>query len=122
MTTGEEDDETIHQVRGKLFSLHGSTWKERGTGLLKLNVKVEDGTGARLRMFYLIAFLDPYSLKAIVMRKDATYTLLLNVTLFHGMKVSLAQDPRYIRFSAIEDGIATTYNLKVCRRLSGGCI
>jgi len=94
--TGEEEEDTLHQVRGKLFSLHDSQWKERGTGLLKLNVKAEDGTGARL-----------------VMRKDAVYTLLLNVTLFPGMRCSLAQDPRYLRFSAIENGVATTYNLKV---------
>jgi len=94
--TGEEEEETLHQVRGKLFSLDDSQWKERGTGLLKLNVKQEDGTGARL-----------------VMRKDAVYTLLLNITLFPGMRCSLSQDPRYLRFSAIEDGVATTYNLKV---------
>ncbi|PPQ64350.1 hypothetical protein CVT24_008419 [Panaeolus cyanescens] len=96
VATGEEEDETIHQVRGKLFSLHDSQWKERGTGLLKLNVKRSDGTGARL-----------------VMRKDAVYTLLLNITLFNGMRFTLAQDPRYIRFSAIENGNTTTYNLKV---------
>ena len=47
------------------------------------------------------------------MRKDAVYTLLLNVTLFPGMRCTLAQDPRYMRFSAIENGVATTYNLKV---------
>ncbi|KAF8202406.1 hypothetical protein BJ912DRAFT_944731 [Pholiota molesta] len=94
--TGEEEEETLHQVRGKLFSLDENAWKERGTGLLKLNVKIDDGTGARL-----------------VMRKDAVYTLLLNVTLFPGMRCSLAQDPRYIRFSAIENGVTTTYNLKV---------
>ena len=46
--TGEEDEETIHSVRGKLFSLHENSWKERGTGLLKLNVNAKDGTGARL--------------------------------------------------------------------------
>ncbi|KAF9525964.1 hypothetical protein CPB83DRAFT_858704 [Crepidotus variabilis] len=96
VTTGEEEEETIHQVRGKLFSLNGNAWKERGTGLLRLNVKQDDGTGARL-----------------VMRKDAVYTLLLNITLFPGMRCSLAQDPRYLRFSAIENGVATTYNLKV---------
>ncbi|KAF8159374.1 hypothetical protein B0H34DRAFT_796628 [Crassisporium funariophilum] len=94
--TGEEEEETLHQVRGKLFSLHESTWKERGTGLLKLNVNRIDGNGARL-----------------VMRKDAVYTLLLNVTLFPGMRCVLAQDPRYLRFSVIESGVTTTYNLKV---------
>lgn len=48
-----------------------------------------------------------------VMRKDAVYTLLLNITLFPGMRCTLAQDPRYLRFTAIENGVATTYNLKV---------
>jgi len=94
--TGEEDEETIHQVRGKLYALQGSQWKEKGTGTLKLNVKRYDGSGARL-----------------VMRKEAVFTLLLNVTLFHGMRCSLAQDPRYLRFSAIENGSAVHYNLRV---------
>jgi len=53
VTTGEEEEETLHQVRGKLFSLDDSQWKERGTGLLKLNVKQEDGTGARLGMVHI---------------------------------------------------------------------
>lgn len=47
------------------------------------------------------------------MRKEAVYTLLLNVTLFRGMSCMLAQDPRYLRFSVIENGITTHYNLKV---------
>ncbi|KAF8628700.1 hypothetical protein AX17_005923 [Amanita inopinata Kibby_2008] len=96
VTTGEEDEDTIHQVRGKLYALSGNQWKEKGTGTLKLNVKRSDGTGARL-----------------VMRKEAVYTLLLNVTLFHGMRCGLAQDPRYLRFSVIEDGATTHYNLRV---------
>ncbi|KAF5376351.1 hypothetical protein D9757_008644 [Collybiopsis confluens] len=97
VSTGEEDEETIHQVRGKLFALVDGAWKERGTGLLKLNVRVTDGAGARL-----------------VMRKEAVYTLLLNVTLFSGMKCSLAQDPRYLRFSVIEGAQVTThYNLRL---------
>ncbi|KAG6879944.1 hypothetical protein C0992_009302 [Termitomyces sp. T32_za158] len=95
--TGEEDEQTIHQVRGKLFSLvDGNQWKERGTGLLKLNVKRSDGSGARL-----------------VMRKEAVYALLLNVTLFPGMRCSLAQDPRYLRMSVIENGATIHYNLRL---------
>ncbi|KAF9466168.1 hypothetical protein BDZ94DRAFT_1213575 [Collybia nuda] len=97
LMTGEEEEQTIHQVRGKLFSLSdGNQWKERGTGTLKLNVRRSDGSGARL-----------------VMRKEAVYTLLLNVTLFHGMRCTLAQDPRYLRFSVIEDGATTHYNLRL---------
>ncbi|KAF4610718.1 hypothetical protein D9613_007127 [Agrocybe pediades] len=94
--TGEEEEDTVHQVRGKLFSLDGASWKERGTGLLKLNVRASDGMKARL-----------------VMRKDAVYTLLLNITLFPGMKCTVAQDPRYVRISAIEAGGVKTYNLRV---------
>lgn len=42
----------IASARGKLFTLEGNQWKERGTGLLKLNVKQEDGSGARLGMLF----------------------------------------------------------------------
>lgn len=97
LTTGEEDEETIQQVRGKLFVLSSqSQWKERGTGSLRLNVRRDDGSGARL-----------------LMRKEAVFTVILNITLFKGMSCFLAQDPRYLRFSAIEDGKTTHYNLRV---------
>lgn len=47
--TGEEEEETLFQVRAKLYGLsEHNQWKERGTGLLKLNVRREDCTGARL--------------------------------------------------------------------------
>lgn len=52
------------------------------------------------------------------MRKEAVYALLLNITLFKGMSCSLAQDPRYIRFSAFENGKTTHYNLRVRTSLS----
>ena len=51
MQTGEEDEETVYQVRGKLFALSPQNqWRERGSGQLKLNVRREDGSGARLGM------------------------------------------------------------------------
>jgi hypothetical protein len=51
--TGEEDEETVYQVRGKLFALSAQNqWKERGTGQLKLNVRQDDGGGARLRALF----------------------------------------------------------------------
>ena len=47
--TGEEDEETVYQVRGKLFALSPQNqWKERGTGTIRLNVRRDDGSGARL--------------------------------------------------------------------------
>lgn len=87
----------MYMVRAKLFHLSDqNAWKERGTGTLKLNVRKKDGEGARL-----------------VMRKEAVFTVLLNVTLFHGMSVFIAQDPRYVRLSVIEDGQTVHYNLRV---------
>ncbi|KAH7922613.1 hypothetical protein BV22DRAFT_1131270 [Leucogyrophana mollusca] len=110
--TGEEDEETIHQVRGKLYALClQNQWKERGTGLLKVNVRRSDGSGARLGGSFSSS--HPSTHTALVMRKEAVYTVLLNVTLFPGMKCFLAQDPRYIRFSVIENGGTTHYNLRV---------
>jgi Ran-binding protein 3 len=49
VVTGEEEEETVYQVRGKLFVLsEQNQWSERGTGLLKLNVRKTDSGGARL--------------------------------------------------------------------------
>lgn len=47
VTTGEEDEDTVFQARSKLF-VNEKGWKERGVGLLKLNVRRSDGSGARL--------------------------------------------------------------------------
>lgn len=116
MITGEEEEETLLHARGKLYSLcPQNQWKERGTGQLKLNVRRADGSGARLGLRSLsgrFSFADPSSL-LLVMRKEAVYTLLLNVPLFQGMKCFLAQDPRYIRFSVIENNKTVHYNLRV---------
>ncbi|KIY68029.1 hypothetical protein CYLTODRAFT_490106 [Cylindrobasidium torrendii FP15055 ss-10] len=95
IVTGEEQERTIYSIRGKLYSLDGATWKERGVGLLKLNL--HDDTG-RVR---------------ILMRKDAVHATLLNVPLFHGMHCELAQDPRYLRFSSIEGGVTIHFNLRL---------
>lgn len=54
--------------------------------------------------------------QSTVMRKEAVLTTLLNVSLFHGMSCAIAQDPRYVRFSAIDTGAGTQlthYNLRV---------
>jgi hypothetical protein len=49
--TGEEDDLTIFQTRAKLYTQDENfAYKERGTGLLKINVRRNDGEGARIGM------------------------------------------------------------------------
>jgi Ran-binding protein 3 len=47
------------------------------------------------------------------MRKEAVHSVLLNVTLFAGMRCFLSPDPRYLRFSVIEGGKTIHYNLRV---------
>lgn len=54
----------------------------------------------------------------LVMRKEAVYSLLLNVTLFKGMKCTIAQDPRYVRFSTIESGTTVHYNIRVSMNIT----
>lgn len=66
----------------------------------------------------MFSFLSGYLFLIVlsVMRKDAVYALLLNVTLFPGMLAALADsDSRYLRFSAIENGATAHYNLRVRR-------
>ena len=49
--TGEEDERTEYQIRAKLFVMGPPPqggWKERGVGILKLNVNKKTGQDARL--------------------------------------------------------------------------
>ena len=120
--TGEEEDETIHSVRGKLYVLsEQNQWKERGSGLLRLNRRKVDRGGARLGgSSHALTFSEIFKLthpstsfSREVMRKEAVYAVLLNVTLFRGMSCTIAQDPRYLRFSVLTPSGATHYNLRV---------
>ncbi|KIO27312.1 hypothetical protein M407DRAFT_23486 [Tulasnella calospora MUT 4182] len=94
--TGEEDEETRHQARGRLFYLsEDGAWRERGTGALKINVKRETGRRARL-----------------VMRSDAVHRVILNAPLFHGMSVTLAPDPKFVKIASMENGKVAQYLFK----------
>ncbi|KAL7754130.1 hypothetical protein RI367_000110 [Sorochytrium milnesiophthora] len=94
--TGEEEDETRHVVRARLYVLEKGEYHERGIGSLKVNVRQYEGKEhARL-----------------VMRAEAVHRLLLNIALFPGMKVDITSD-RYVRFTAVESGKLVTYIAKV---------
>ncbi|WWC68194.1 uncharacterized protein I206_102117 [Kwoniella pini CBS 10737] len=96
VTTGEEDEETVFQTRTKLYTNEGSAgWKERGVGLLKLNVSRKDGSGARL-----------------VMRTDGVHRLILNSKLYSHL--TLYPDGKMVRMTLPEDGKMTI----VCFRMS----
>jgi len=95
--TGEENEDTIHQVRAKLYFLDRTGgYKERGVGSLKLNVRKQDRSAPRL-----------------VMRADAVHRVILNAALFPGMAVSLGQDPKYVRLTSLENGKPANYAIRV---------
>ncbi|KAG9099871.1 hypothetical protein FS749_000129 [Ceratobasidium sp. UAMH 11750] len=83
--TGEEDDLTVFQTRAKLYTQDETfAYKERGTGLLKVNVRRSDGEGAR-----------------IVMRAEGVLRLLLNMPLYPGLICELGPDPKFIKVAEI---------------------
>jgi Ran-binding protein 3 len=87
VTTGEEDEYTVHTVKAKLLVIDGSSenWKERGTGTLRINTKKTDGNTAT----------------PLVMRADSVFRVILNVPLFAGMKVWIMQE-KFVRFAGFE--------------------
>ncbi|RHZ59060.1 hypothetical protein Glove_365g106 [Diversispora epigaea] len=81
--TGEEDEVTKHLVRAKLYCMDGQ-WKERGVGTLRLNYPKNNKKSPRL-----------------VMRSDNVFRVILNVSLFNGMKIERSQD-KFVKLFAFE--------------------
>ncbi|TIC31701.1 PH domain-like protein [Wallemia mellicola] len=86
ITTGEENEENLLQIRSKLYLLQdepgtsNGNWKERGVGLFKLN---KDKSGR----------------SRLVMRADGVLRVILNAALFAKMPVEHPQE-KFVRFSA----------------------
>lgn len=119
LATGEEGERTIHSVRAKLYTMtkEGSkdgTWKERGTGTLRVNVPKELYYQQRSQQYPQLGKYPRPSVSAsggsggasaarLVMRAEGVLRLILNVRLFPGMGVELAQE-KFVRFVALESG------------------
>ncbi|KAJ3137201.1 hypothetical protein HK101_003904 [Irineochytrium annulatum] len=89
LTTGEEDETTIHQVRCKLYKMEDDKkWHERGVGNIKLNVNTKKDE-ARL-----------------LMRSDGVLRLILNVRIIPNMPCSQTQG-RGVTFGGIEEADST---------------
>lgn len=81
--TGEEEEAVVFHARAKLYLLEGgANWKERGVGVVKVNV--HSGTGAG----------------RLLMRTEATLHVILNTPLFPGFAVDRAAD-RAVRFTGL---------------------
>lgn len=95
--TGEEDDLTVFQTRAKLYTQDENfAYKERGTGLLKVNVRRRDGEGAR-----------------IVMRAEGVLRLLLNMALYPGLICELGPDPKFVKVAEITQNERRLHAIKV---------
>ncbi|CAE6418493.1 unnamed protein product [Rhizoctonia solani] len=95
--TGEEEDFTVFQTRAKLYTQDEQfAYKERGTGLLKINVRRSDGEGAR-----------------IVMRAEGVLRLLLNMALYPGLICELGPDPKFVKIAEITPNERKFHAIKV---------
>ncbi|KAJ1306590.1 hypothetical protein OPQ81_007590 [Rhizoctonia solani] len=95
--TGEEEDFTVFQTRAKLYTQDEHfAYKERGTGLLKVNVRRSDGEGAR-----------------IVMRAEGVLRLLLNMALYPGLICELGPDPKFVKVAEITPNERKFHAIKV---------
>ncbi|KAI8979249.1 hypothetical protein BDF20DRAFT_912873 [Mycotypha africana] len=110
--TGEEDEDTIYQVKGKLFILQDSAWKERGVGTFRINLREDEQSGkVQTRL---------------VMRTESVFRVILNLLLFEGMKVFLMQE-KFVRFAGFEtekkeDGTTETKLVSYALRLNNPAI
>ncbi|KAL7412327.1 hypothetical protein BDY24DRAFT_392556 [Mrakia frigida] len=95
MVTGEEGEETRHQVRAKLHVMEdkNGAWKERGTGLCKLNINTAT------------------KVPRLIMRADGVFRLILNVALFQGM--SCERQDKFVRLIAFENGATLQVALRL---------
>ena len=110
MDTGEEGEDTVFQVRGKLFEFTGSgEWAERGIGPFKLNVSRLDSEATD----------GDHAIRArFIMRAQLTHRVMLNTRVFKEMKLTDGRgNPptgKTMMFSVLHNGKAVPYLFKVC--------
>lgn len=105
--TGEEEEESIFSVRARLYVVadEKKTWKERGQGILKVNVPKQRGSGSG----------------RLLMRNDAVHRVIMNVPLFQGMSKKSLQiasassggSANYLKIFVIENGKSVLYAVRV---------
>ncbi|KAI0548330.1 hypothetical protein F4679DRAFT_327098 [Xylaria curta] len=119
-----DDEASIIQARGKLYSLDKTTnsWKERGAGILKLMVPKECAVAGDNPSVGLPGSFDPTALKEseskmirLVMRQDATHRVILNTALLPNMEFREKSGLKAtsVLFTAIEDEGPVSVTLRV---------
>lgn len=116
--TGEEDEDTIFNARVKLYHFE-KEWKEKGTGVLKVNVRQEVRSEPPSTEADLEAGDSAGSeLKArIIMRADGVHRVILNSPVFKEMKVGTqdGEPPtgKTMFLTGMEDGKPRLFQIKV---------
>ncbi|KAG7802964.1 hypothetical protein KL944_001856 [Ogataea haglerorum] len=105
--SGEEEEETLFQVKAKLYHMDltnvSEGWREKGVGILKVNRFIYPTKHYHARL---------------VMRQDGILKLILNVPIvkgvevFKGMASSLNSD-KFIRVQLVEDSKPVQYAFKI---------
>ncbi|MCJ1478546.1 hypothetical protein MMC13_007227 [Lambiella insularis] len=109
--TGEQGEDTIFSNRGKLYHFHQGVWKERGTGLFKLNVKQRSGEDD-------LGNAAPVEAR-FIMRTHATYKVILNSPIFKNMTVDNGRgkipNGKLIAFAVFVDDKLTPHSLTMSK-------
>lgn len=128
---GESNEVTLLTVRAKMFQVEkGEGWKERGAGMLKVNVpkaSIEfDDAGNPDPASFDASVLDeddeaalPQNVR-LIMRQDHTLRVILNAPILPAMVFDLDKKLKasFIRFTAFDGTEAKLVQLKVCVRPS----
>lgn len=92
----------MYQTRAKLYvSQPEGGWRERGVGLLKLNVRESDGKAPRLSQCTITRDV-PIQADPAVMRAEGVLRLILNVSLYAGQ--TCLEDGKHVRTTVFEEG------------------
>ena len=106
--SGEENEETLFQIKAKLYHMELSNakegWKERGFGVIKVN-KFKNLPDAKYT-------------SRIVMRQNGNLKLILNVPIIKEFKIlkgmpSSLMSNKFIRLQLIENGEPVQYAIKI---------
>jgi Ran-binding protein 3 len=115
--TGEEGEEVHFSSRARLYFFDGA-WKERGTGVFKLNIRTAEDENTESTEADPEAQVPSGKRKArLLMRADATHKVLLNSPVFKGMKFGAADgtEPtgKLMHLQALENGKPLPLQIKV---------
>ncbi|KAL2159809.1 hypothetical protein VTH06DRAFT_1942 [Thermothelomyces fergusii] len=122
---GEGSETTLFSVRAKMFVMEkGVGWKERGAGMLKVNVpkstvEPDDSGAPDPSSFDPSALADEQDGKArhvrLIMRQDHTLRVILNTVVLPAMKFHVTNRLKAstVLFTAFEDGQARQVQMKM---------